>query len=146
MRAHADAEWHCGASTLRGAVEIERFLRHKFERQLEHHVSLSLFCADGRRVAAHAVAEWRAAAAPADADADAAADGGWWRTRCNEQYEFADDGTLTAQDTCAKDVPITDGDRMLKDAAAQFAALAEKHGLLPRPAPASEATPPGGAS
>jgi nuclear transport factor 2 (NTF2) superfamily protein len=128
--------------TLRGAADIERFWRRKFERQLGWHVSLSLFCADGRRVAAHAISEWRTAAA-ADAGSTGDDDDGWWRTQCNELYDFADDGTLATHDTSANDAPIHEGDRVLKDAAANFAALAEKHGLLPRPAPESEAAPGG---
>lgn len=123
----ADAEWRFGGTTLRGAADIARFLRAKFERQLAWHVALTPFCAVGNRIAAAAISEWRAP--PDEAD-----DGGWWRTRCNELYEFSPDGRLSAHDTALNDAPIGEGDRQLADAAAAFAELAEQHGLLPRSA------------
>ncbi len=120
-----------GGVTLRGRPEILRFLRARFERQLESHLALSLFCSDASRVAAHALLEWRSPAAESSA---ASSDGGWWRTRCNDFLQFADDGTILAHDSATNDVPIAEEERALRDSAAAFAQLAERHGLLPRPA------------
>jgi nuclear transport factor 2 (NTF2) superfamily protein len=118
-----------GGVTLRGAAEVARFLHAKFARQRDAHCAFSLFVAEGSRVAAHALSEWRTAA-PADADGAPLHSGGWWRTRCNDLYEFNDDGRILHHDSAANDVPIAEGERALRDRAAQFAALAEQQGLL----------------
>ncbi len=121
-----------GGVTLRGCAAITRFLAAKFDAQRSWHTASSLFVAEGARVAAHALSEWRAA----DSDSD------WWRTRCNDLYEA---GRILHMDTaCNDDVRIEEGERALRDRAARFEEAAEKHGLTQPEGAAAEEEDAGG--
>jgi nuclear transport factor 2 (NTF2) superfamily protein len=109
-----------GGVTLRGSAAIGRFLAAKFDAQRHWHTASSLFVAEGARVAAHALSEWRTP----DSDSD------WWRTRCNDLYEFDDAGRILHMDTACNDAPIAEGERALRERAARFEEAAGKHGLM----------------
>jgi len=120
-----DGVWNfAGGTSLCGRDAVASFLRRRFETQLEWHVRMALFVSDTHRIAASAHCEWRTARE----------DGGWYRSVCNEQLTFDDQGLITEHDTTTNDLPIREDERLLSDSKEAFAALAEKHGLLPRSA------------
>ncbi len=116
--------WYFAAGPpVRGREEVTRFLRRRYEHMLEWHVRMRLFCNDEYRIAATAHCEWRGASEGTS---------GWYKTVCNELLTFDDDGLLLEHDTTCNDVAISEEDRVLRDSAAAFGLLAEKHGLLPK--------------
>jgi len=97
-----DSVWRNRAEFLAGRGEIEAFLTRKWERELEYRLIKELWAHDGNRVAVRFAYEWHDA------------DGRWFRSYGNENWEFAADGLMQHRIASINDLPIAEGDRLFR--------------------------------
>src|SRR5882762_7782365 len=83
-----------------GRDEIEAFLTRKWERELEYRLIKELWAHDGNRIAVRFAYEWHDA------------DGRWFRSYGNENWEFAANGLMQQRIASINDLPIEEGDRL----------------------------------
>jgi hypothetical protein len=96
-----DSEWRNRSEFLRGHEEIKAFLRRKWERELDYVLRKDLWTFAGNRIAVRFQYEWHDA------------DGQWWRSYGNENWEFADDGRMRRREASINDVPIEESERRI---------------------------------
>jgi nuclear transport factor 2 (NTF2) superfamily protein len=96
-----DSEWRNRSEFLRGHEEIKAFLRHKWERELDYVLRKDLWTFAGNRIAVRFQYEWHDA------------DGQWWRSYGNENWEFADDGRMRRREASINDVRIDESERRI---------------------------------
>src|ERR1051325_11431692 len=77
-----DSEWRNRDTFLRGRDEIRSFLRQKWERERDYRLRKTLWAFGDDRIAVRFEYESRDA------------DGRWWRSHGNENWEFAPDGLM----------------------------------------------------
>jgi hypothetical protein len=96
-----DSEWRNRSEFLRGHEEIKAFLRRKWERELDYVLRKDLWTFAGNRIAVRFQYEWHDA------------DGQWWRSYGNENWEFADDGRMRRREASINDVRIDESERRI---------------------------------
>jgi nuclear transport factor 2 (NTF2) superfamily protein len=96
-----DSEWRNRSEFFRGHAEIKAFLRRKWERELDYVLRKDLWTFAGNRIAVRFQYEWHDA------------DGQWWRSYGNENWEFADDGRMRRREASINDVPIEESERRI---------------------------------
>jgi nuclear transport factor 2 (NTF2) superfamily protein len=96
-----DSEWRNRSEFLRGHEEIKAFLRRKWERELDYVLRKDLWTFAGNRIAVRFQYEWHDA------------DGQWWRSYGNENWEFADDGRMHRREASINDVAIEESERRI---------------------------------
>ena len=77
-----DSEWRNRDEFLNGREEIKEFLRRKWEREGDYRLRKQLWAFAGNRIAVRFEYECRDA------------DGQWWRSYGNENWEFDDSGLM----------------------------------------------------
>jgi nuclear transport factor 2 (NTF2) superfamily protein len=92
--------WRNRTEFLAGRGEIEAFLTRKWERELEYRLIKELWAHDGNRIAVRFAYEWHDA------------DGRWFRSYGNENWEFAANGLMQQRIASINDLPIEEGDRL----------------------------------
>ncbi|RSN71609.1 nuclear transport factor 2 family protein [Actinomadura sp. WAC 06369] len=96
-----DSVWRNRDEFFTGRDAIKDFLRRKWERELDYRLRKELWSYTGNRISVRFEYEWHDA------------DGRWWRSHGNEQWEFADDGLMRRREASINDVPIAAADRRL---------------------------------
>ncbi|NMO90942.1 nuclear transport factor 2 family protein [Actinomycetospora sp. TBRC 11914] len=96
-----DSVWRNRDTFVRGRDEIVAFLAQKWERELDYALRKSLWTFAGNRIAVRFQYECRDA------------DGRWWRSYGNENWEFADDGLMRRREASINDLEITEADRRI---------------------------------
>jgi nuclear transport factor 2 (NTF2) superfamily protein len=96
-----DTVWRNRSEFLRGRDEVVGFLRRKWERELDYALRKSLWAFTGDRIAVRFQYEWRDA------------EGQWWRSHGNENWEFDAEGYMRRREASINDVPIEPGDRRI---------------------------------
>ena len=96
-----DTVWRNRDEFLTGREEVRAFLMRKWERELDYVLRKDLWTFAGNRIAVRFQYEWHDA------------DGQWWRSYGNENWEFADDGLMRRREASINDVRIEDSERRI---------------------------------
>jgi len=96
-----DSEWRNRDVFLTGRDEIEAFLTQKWSRELDYALRKDLWAFSGNRIAVRFQYE------------SLDADGQWWRSYGNENWEFDEHGLMRRREASINDVPINESDRRL---------------------------------
>ncbi|MFC1409566.1 nuclear transport factor 2 family protein [Streptacidiphilus sp. N1-12] len=94
-----DSEWRNRDRFLTGRAEIVAFLRDKWQRELDYRLRKELWAFTDNRIAVRFEYEWHDA------------EGQWWRSYGNENWEFAPNGLMHRRYASINDLPITPTDR-----------------------------------
>ncbi|MER7811930.1 nuclear transport factor 2 family protein [Streptomyces sp900116325] len=95
----SDSLWRNRSEWVTGREEIVAFLTRKWSRELEYRLIKELWAFDGNRIAVRFAYECHDA------------DGNWWRSFGNENWEFNEDGLMAVRHASINDVPITESER-----------------------------------
>ena len=96
-----DSQWRNRDEFFRGREEIVAFLRRKWARELDYVLRKDLWTFGGNRIAVRFQYEWHDA------------DGNWFRSYGNENWEFDDLGYMRRREASINDVPISAADRRI---------------------------------
>ncbi|MFF2097280.1 nuclear transport factor 2 family protein [Streptomyces sp. SID14446] len=94
-----DSRWRNRDEWVDGRDEIVEFLTRKWSRELDYRLIKELWAFDGNRIAVRFAYESHDA------------DGNWFRSYGNENWEFDADGLMTVRHASINDVPITESGR-----------------------------------
>ena len=94
-----DSAWRNRAGFLNGRAEIEAFLTRKWERELDYCLHKELWAFTGNRISVRFEYEWHDA------------EGQWFRSYGNEQWEFTANGLMQRREASINDLPISETDR-----------------------------------
>ena len=96
-----DTVWRNRSEFLSGRAQVEAFLTRKWERELDYALRKDLWAFTANRIAVRFQYEWRDA------------DGQWWRSHGNENWEFDDEGYMARREASINDVPIELSERRI---------------------------------
>ncbi|MCK2242636.1 MULTISPECIES: nuclear transport factor 2 family protein [unclassified Crossiella] len=96
-----DSVWRNRSEFVTGRAEIEEFLTRKWERERDYALRKDLWTFGGDRIAVRFQYEWRDA------------DGQWWRSYGNENWEFDEEGYMRRREASINDVAIAEGERRI---------------------------------
>jgi uncharacterized protein len=94
-----DSRWRNRSEFISGRNEIIAFLTRKWVRELDYRLIKELWAFAGNRIAIRFAYEWHDDS------------GHWHRSYGNENWEFNDDGLMTARFASINDLPISESDR-----------------------------------
>jgi len=94
-----DSRWRNRSEFLQGREAIEAFLVRKWQRELDYRLIKELWGFRENRMAVRFAYEWHDA------------DGQWFRSYGNENWEFSEQGLMRLRFASINDLPITDGER-----------------------------------
>jgi len=98
----SDSRWRNRAEFLEGREAIERFLRIKWERELDYRLIKEIWAFNANRIAVRFAYEWHDR------------DGQWFRSYGNENWEFDDDGLMRRRIASINDAPIAELERKFR--------------------------------
>ena len=96
-----DTRWRNRDEFLEGRDEVVAFLRRKWEREQDYALRKSLWAFTGDRIAVRFQYEWHDA------------DGQWWRSHGNENWEFDAEGYMSRREASIDDVAIDESERRI---------------------------------
>ena len=96
-----DSQWRNRGEFISGRAEIVAFLTLKWARELDYALRKDLWAFTDNRIAVRFQYEARDA------------DGQWWRSYGNEQWEFTDDGYMRRREASINDVRIDASQRRI---------------------------------
>jgi uncharacterized protein len=96
-----DSEWRNRDEFVRGRDEIVEFLRRKWARELDYVLRKDLWAWEGNRIAVRFQYEWHDA------------DGQWFRSYGNENWEFDELGYMRRREASINDVRISADERRI---------------------------------
>ena len=96
-----DSEWRNRDEFISGREAIVEFLTRKWSRELEYALRKDLWAFTGNRIAVRFQYESRDA------------EGRWWRSYGNENWEFTDDGYMRRREASINDVAIEESERRI---------------------------------
>ncbi len=94
-----DCAWRNRSEFLSGREAIVRFLRRKWEAELDYRLIKELWTFHGRRIAVRFAYEWHDDS------------GNWFRSYGNENWEFDDRGLMCRRVASINDLPIKESER-----------------------------------
>ena len=97
-----DSVWRNRAEFLAGRAEIQAFLTRKWEKEFDYRLIKELRAHDANRIAVRFAYEWHDA------------DGNWFRSYGNENWEFAENGLMAARHASINDLAIAEGERLFR--------------------------------
>jgi len=97
----SDSEWRNRGEFVRGRDEIVGFLTRKWERELDYVLRKDLWAFSGNRIAVRFQYEWHDA------------QGQWFRSYGNENWEFDDLGYMRRREASINDLPIEASERRI---------------------------------
>jgi nuclear transport factor 2 (NTF2) superfamily protein len=97
-----DTVWRNRGEFLQGRAAVEEFLTRKWEREQDYALRKELWAFTEDRIAVRFQYESRDA------------DGRWWRSYGNEQWEFDAEGLMRRREASINDVPIEEADRRIR--------------------------------
>jgi uncharacterized protein len=95
-----DSQWRNRAEFLTGRDQIQAFLTAKWAREHEYRLIKELWTHAGNRIAVRFAYEWHDA------------DGQWFRSYGNENWEFDDQGLMCRRIASINDLPIAATERL----------------------------------
>ena len=96
-----DSVWRNREEFLTGREEIRAFLRRKWDRELDYVLRKDLWAFENDRIAVRFQYEWHDA------------EGNWFRSYGNENWEFDENGLMRRREASINDVPIAESERRL---------------------------------
>jgi nuclear transport factor 2 (NTF2) superfamily protein len=96
-----DSQWRNRDEFISGRAEIVAFLTRKWARELDYALRKDLWAFTTNRIAVRFQYESRDA------------NGQWWRSYGNEQWEFTDDGYMSRREASINDVRIEESERRI---------------------------------
>ncbi|MDQ1627891.1 MAG: uncharacterized protein QOI54_1635 [Actinomycetota bacterium] len=96
-----DSVWRNRSEFLTGREEIEAFLVRKWNRELEYALRKDLWAFTDSRIAVRFQYEWHDA------------EGQWWRSYGNENWQFDAEGYMSRREASINDVAISGQDRRI---------------------------------
>lgn len=96
-----DSVWRNRSEFITGRAQIEAFLEAKWAKELEYALRKSLWAFEDNRIAVRFQYEWHDA------------DGQWWRSYGNENWEFSEEGYMQRREASINDVAIAESDRRI---------------------------------
>jgi nuclear transport factor 2 (NTF2) superfamily protein len=97
-----DTEWRNRDEHLVGRAQVVEFLRRKWDLEREYRLRKNLWAFEGNRIAVRFQYESQDA------------DGQWWRSYGNEQWEFDDLGYMRRREASINDVRIDASERRVR--------------------------------
>jgi nuclear transport factor 2 (NTF2) superfamily protein len=97
-----DSRWRNRSEFVVGRPAIVEFLTRKWERELDYRLIKELWTHGSDRIAVRFAYEWHDA------------DGAWFRSYGNENWQFADSGLMARRHASINDVSITESDRLFR--------------------------------
>jgi uncharacterized protein len=97
-----DTRWRNRDEFLEGRDEVVAFLRRKWEREQDYALRKSLWAFHSDRIAVRFQYEWHDA------------DGRWWRSHGNENWEFDAEGYMRRREASINDVEIDESERRIR--------------------------------
>ena len=97
-----DSVWRNRDTFLQGHAAIEAFLTEKWESEQQYRLIKELWAFTDNRIAVRFAYEWHDA------------DGQWWRSYGNENWEFDEDGYMARRIASINDLAIGEGDRLFR--------------------------------
>jgi len=94
-----DSRWRNRTEFLQGREAIEAFLVRKWQRELDYRLIKELWGFRENRMAVRFAYEWHDA------------DGQWFRSYGNENWEFSEQGLMRLRFASINDLPIAEGER-----------------------------------
>ncbi len=94
-----DSQWRNRSEFITGRMEIERFLTTKWDQEREYRLIKELWAFRENRIAVRFAYEWE------DANGD------WFRSYGNENWEFATDGLMQRRIASINDLSIQNSER-----------------------------------
>lgn len=95
-----DSTWRNRSIWVHGREEIRAFLTEKWQKELEYRLIKELWAFTGNRIAVRFAYEWHDA------------DGQWFRSYGNENWEFQAEGLMQVRYASINDVPILPEQRL----------------------------------
>ena len=95
----ADSQWRNRAEFPVGREQIREFLTRKWEKEREYRLIKELWACSGNRIAVRFAYEWHDA------------EGQWYRSYGNENWEFDQQGLMAKRYASINDLPINEADR-----------------------------------
>jgi nuclear transport factor 2 (NTF2) superfamily protein len=97
-----DSWWRNRSEFLTGRPAIVAFLTRKWARELDYRLIKEVWAFTGDHIAARFAYEWHDA------------DGNWFRSHGNEQWEFDPNGLMRRREASINDIPISEQDRLFR--------------------------------
>ena len=97
-----DSRWRNRSEFFEGRAAIEAYLTAKWRRELDYRLIKELWAFHANRIAVRFAYEWRDA------------EGRWFRSYGNENWEFAENGLMARRIASINDLPIADEARLLR--------------------------------
>ena len=97
-----DSRWRNRSEFPVGRAEIEAFLTRKWANELEYRLIKELWAFSDNKIAVRFAYEWHDA------------DGNWFRSYGNENWEFDEDGYMAVRHASINDVPISEAERLFR--------------------------------
>ena len=98
----SDTEWRNRDQFVNGRAEVVRFLTAKWEKELDYRLKKELWAFTGNRIAVRFEYEWHDA------------QGRWFRSYGNENWEFEENGLMRRRYASINDLGIQEADRRVK--------------------------------
>jgi len=97
-----DSQWRNRSEFLTGRAAIEGFLTRKWMRELDYRLIKEVWCFHENRIAVRFAYEWHDA------------DGHWFRSYGNENWEFDGEGLMQKRYASINDLAISEADRKFR--------------------------------
>jgi len=97
-----DSEWRNRSEFIRGREEIKKFLKRKWDKELDYRLKKELWAFHENRIAVRFEYEWH------DTKNQ------WYRSYGNEMWEFDENGYMKKRFASINDLPIKESDRKFK--------------------------------
>jgi len=97
-----DSRWRNRSEFFQGRAAIAEFLTRKWARELEYRLIKEVWAFTENRIAVRFAYEWHDA------------EGQWFRSHGNEQWEFNAQGLMQRREASINDVPMTEADRLFR--------------------------------
>jgi nuclear transport factor 2 (NTF2) superfamily protein len=97
-----DTRWRNRAEFPVGRAEVHGFLTRKWERELDYRLIKELWAFSGARIAVRFAYEWHDA------------EGQWFRSYGNENWEFTAQGLMSHRHASINDLPIAEAARLFR--------------------------------
>jgi nuclear transport factor 2 (NTF2) superfamily protein len=94
-----DSRWRNRAEFVEGREQIVAFLQRKWAHELDYRLIKEVWAFGGNRIAVRFAYEWRDDS------------GSWFRSYGNENWEFDENGLMSARHASINDVPIAESER-----------------------------------
>ncbi|SHE96906.1 hypothetical protein SAMN03080594_102199 [Arenibacter palladensis] len=96
-----DSEWRNRSQFITGRVEIQKFLKDKWQNELDYQLKKEYWAHSDNRIAVRFEYEYRNKS------------GQWFRAYGNENWEFNENGLMRKRYASINDLPIQENDRHL---------------------------------